>query len=411
MAAEESSPAIVAPEPDLTPEDLFDRARAMQPLLRQEQARTQERGTPAPEAHEQLLRSGLYRIIQPRRYGGYEFSFEDSLKAVIEISRGCPSTGWHYAFMAEHGMLLSTMFEEEAQAASFGPDGDFLAPGRIPMGTATPVDDGWIVDGTWDYCSGAPYATHFLPSVLIPSPGGPPVIGTAVLPRAQWTMLDDWGGGLLGLAGSGSNSIKVDKQLIPSWAVVQRNPIALDVSTPPPGYELHGNPLYAGRLLSLLVAELGAWSVGVAWAMLDEYEQMMRTRQTMFPPKVMRFEHHDYLRNYGLALGYIDAAEAVVTRAAQLHLEFSKRGVDGGESFSAEDDARLMSRYQHAFQLSWQAVDLLFRTGGTSAAMRDSHAQRYYRDFSMARTHIGQQLESAAEGLARCHFGLASMHG
>jgi 3-hydroxy-9,10-secoandrosta-1,3,5(10)-triene-9,17-dione monooxygenase len=278
------------------------------------------------------------------------------------------------------------------------------------MGTATPVDDGWIVDGTWDYCSGAPYATHFLPSVFIPSPDGPPSVGTAVLPRDQWTMLDDWGNHNIGLTGTGSNSIKVDKQFVPEWAVVRRDPVSLDVSVPPPGYELHGrNPLYAGRLMSMLTAELGAWSVGVAWAMLDEYEQMLRTRKTMFPPKVLRYEHHDFQRNFGMALGYIETAEAALIRCGQLHLEFSKRGLNGGEPFSGEDDLRLWSRYQHVFRLASQAVDLLFRSGGTSAAHNNSRAQRYFRDFSMARTHAGQQIEFGAENAARAHFGLSSM--
>ena len=36
-------------------------------------------------------------------------------------------------------------------------------PQRPPArGTATPVECGYIVDGVWEYCSGIPYASHFI---------------------------------------------------------------------------------------------------------------------------------------------------------------------------------------------------------------------------------------------------------
>jgi 3-hydroxy-9,10-secoandrosta-1,3,5(10)-triene-9,17-dione monooxygenase len=99
-----------------------------------------------------------------------------------------------------------------------------------------------------------------------------------------------------------------------------------------------------------------------------------------------------------------------VVRTAQLHREFSEKHTTGEQEFTPEMDARLWARYQNAFQLSWSAMDRLFRTGGTSTVMNGSRAERYYRDFSMARTHIGQQIETSAEDNARAHFGLPSLH-
>lgn len=53
-------------------------------------------------------------------------------------------------------------------------------------------DGGWTVNGTWSYCSGAPYASHFLGHALIS--GADRALPTPlffIAPRSQWRRLDD----------------------------------------------------------------------------------------------------------------------------------------------------------------------------------------------------------------------------
>ncbi|MFI1728106.1 acyl-CoA dehydrogenase family protein [Streptomyces acidicola] len=84
---------ITTPEPGLTERDLIARAVALRPALLERQAET-ERLTHYPEAtHDDFLRAGFYRVLQPRRYGGYEFGLPTFFRMVTEIARGCPSTG------------------------------------------------------------------------------------------------------------------------------------------------------------------------------------------------------------------------------------------------------------------------------------------------------------------------------
>ena len=107
-----------------------------------------------------------------------------------------------------------------------------------------------------------------------------------------------------------------------------------------------------------------------------------------------------------MALSEIDAAEAVIIRAGQLYLEHCRRGLEDGETFSTENDARLFGMMTQGSELAWRAVQKLFRVSGTSAAKNGTRTQRYYRDFSIAQTHIGQQIEWFAEQTGRAHFGL-----
>ena len=397
--------SIPVPEPELRGEELIARADELRPLLLDEQAAAEERGYYSEAVFEEFRRAGFYRTLQPRRFGGYEFDVPTFAKLIMAVSRGCPSSGWCLCLGSAHALNVASLFSEQAQADAFGPDGDFRCPSRgVPMGTALPADGGYVVDGRWDYCSGAPYATHFLPVVLT-EPGDPASIGLALVPSDRWTMLDDWGE-VLGMRGSGSHSILVENALVPEHFVEHVNMLDVDVTHGTPGYRIHGNPLYAGRTLGFFYVEIVAIVVGTARAALDEYERIIQARTTYLPPIVPRYQHHEFQRPFGLALALVDAAEAIVVRSAEQYMEYARRGVEGGEPFTSLEDTRLYTQLSMAFRQAWEATELLFRTAGSSAAKNGERMQRYFRDLAMARTQFAAQYDRATEWLAREWFGI-----
>jgi 3-hydroxy-9,10-secoandrosta-1,3,5(10)-triene-9,17-dione monooxygenase len=405
---EQPRATVPVPEPSLTPQGLIERAVGLRGRLRAEQDETERRGVHSEALHQEFRKAGFYRAIQPRRFGGYEFDLKTYYRLAIELSRGDPSTGWCVILGAGHALMLGAYFGEQAQAAGFGPDGNFHGPSvAAPSGTATPTaDGGWLVKGKWSYASGAPYATHFLPTVLISGDTpGPPRAGIALIPRAQWTMLDDWGA-ILGMRGSGSNSIVVEGARVPKSHVVELDMLNPDITKGTPGGRLHRNPMYTGRCLSFFRAELDAILVGLGYAALDEYEHLTRTKNTLYPPIQPRYTHPDYQRYVGLALGMLDAAERLVLSSADLYLEYCRRGFEGGAPFSLEEDLRLVTSLQHAGRLSWDAIELMFRTSGSSAAKDGERMQRYYRDASIYRGHLSSQFERTAHYLGLVHLGL-----
>jgi 3-hydroxy-9,10-secoandrosta-1,3,5(10)-triene-9,17-dione monooxygenase len=112
-------------EPGLTRAEVLARAEAMVPELVGRQAEVEERGFYAEDVHERFARNGFYRILVPRRYGGYEFGIETFFRVAMTLVRGCPSTGWMYSLGAAHALIAGTLFDERAQAELFG-DGDFI---------------------------------------------------------------------------------------------------------------------------------------------------------------------------------------------------------------------------------------------------------------------------------------------
>jgi 3-hydroxy-9,10-secoandrosta-1,3,5(10)-triene-9,17-dione monooxygenase len=74
---------------------------------------------------------------------------------------------------------------------------------------------------------------------------GPPLLFVA--PRSAFRILDDWGE-LLGLFGSGSNSIVFDKAVVPAHWVIENTHMAdVDPSGGTVGSRFHGNPMNATR--------------------------------------------------------------------------------------------------------------------------------------------------------------------
>ncbi|HTR46249.1 MAG TPA: acyl-CoA dehydrogenase family protein [Verrucomicrobiae bacterium] len=398
---------VAVPEPNLTPEEMIERAIALQPRLRAEQEETERRGVHSEAIHREFQKAGFYRCLQPRLFGGYEFDLKTYYRIGIEISRGCPSTGWCLIVGAGHALMLGSYFGEEAQADGFGPAGDFSAPSvAAPHGTATPTEDGWLVKGKWAYASGAPYATHFMPSVLIQtSPSAPLTAGIALIPRSQWKMLDDWGA-ILGMRGSGSNSIVVEGARVPKSHVIQIDMLNTDLSSGTPGLHLHGNPMYCGRCLSFFHAELVAVMVGLGYAAIDEYEHIIRTKNTLYPPMKLRYLHHDYQRYLGLALGMMNAAKRLVLDAGDVYMEYCHRGCSGGPAFMMEEDVELFASLEHGGRLAWDAIEMLFRTSSSSGAKDGERMQRYYRDASIYRGHLSAQYDMHAARLGLIHLGM-----
>jgi len=377
------------PEPGLTAEQVLTRAETMVPELIERQAEAEERGFYAEDVHECFARNGFYRILVPRRYGGYEFRIETFLRVSMTLVRGCSSTGWMYSLGAAHALMAATQFEERAQAELFS-GGDFICPSTsVPSGSAVPAaGGGWTVNGTWSYCSGAPYATHFMGHALMPAEGGqPPATLLFVAPRSQWVRLDDWGQ-QLGLRGSGSHSITMENGHIPDYLALPGVQIAeYDATSGTPGRTLHGNPEYGGALLTFINFLNCSMAVGMARGALDAYEDLLRVRTTLIPPVVPRYQDPDYQLWYGDAVGMIGTAEAALLNAAQ---QWHHAAAQGPAAVTRESDLRLSAICRHAARLCWEAMEgYIMPTAGSSAIRHGERLERVWRDMSTLRTHAG----------------------
>ena len=399
---------IEVPEPDLTPKEIIARAATLREHLRDDQEATEQRTYYSAQTHELFEQAGLYRILQPRRFGGYEFDIETFYRVVMELTRGCPSTGWCFCLGAAHVLQVAALFPEEAQQEIFAAnDGHFVAASRdLPAGTVTPSGDGYVVNGTWNYCSGAPYSTHFIARALLADADGRTSGDSAnvlvAIPRAEWTMLDDWHG-LLGLRGSGSHSIQVKDATVPAHFVVDSDPFSFDTSNAALRSPVHPNPMYNSRHLNFFHGEIGAIMTGMADAATDEFERIIRTSKTSSPlPPGLRMDAPDHQRTLGLGLAKASAARQIVLGTARQHLEHCRQAAEDGIPYEAEQDLLLESTHGQAGELAFAAIENLARMSGSSNAVRDGRRmQRYLRDALVYRSHQqGASIDMMATQLA-----------
>jgi 3-hydroxy-9,10-secoandrosta-1,3,5(10)-triene-9,17-dione monooxygenase len=385
------------PEPELTPAEIVTRAEAIAATLVERQAEVEERTFYAQDIHEEFTKAGFYRILVPRRYGGYEFGADTFIRVTMALTRGCSSTGWMYCLGAAHALLAATLFDERAQDELFAA-GDFIAPMPLaPGGTAERTDDGhWVLNGTWHYCSGAPYATHLIGHAMVSKEdGAPPEPLLFIAPRAEWEMLDNWGE-QLGLKGSGSHSITIRDGRIPDYFTKPLHLSEVTMADGEAGRLLHGNPQYGGSPLGFMSLEGAAIAVGMAKGALDTYEELLRTKTTGTPPFAVRSEDPDYQLWYGEASALIATGEAALLNAVQ---QWDELCAGGAAAYTPDRDLMIALICRQAATIAWQAVENhILPTAGSSALRSGERLERVWRDLSTGRSHTGFGVLLSGEG-------------
>ena len=72
-----SRPAqIPAPEPGLTAETIISRARALIPEIRDQADEAEKAGRHTAQLDQKFVEAGFYRMLQPKRFGGYAFGMD-----------------------------------------------------------------------------------------------------------------------------------------------------------------------------------------------------------------------------------------------------------------------------------------------------------------------------------------------
>jgi 3-hydroxy-9,10-secoandrosta-1,3,5(10)-triene-9,17-dione monooxygenase len=401
--------ALPQPEPGLEPAALVARAAALRPLLRAQQDENDARGRYSDELHAAFRDAGFYRILQPRRFGGYEFAPATFLEVIMEIARGHPGSAWCFTLAASHGYVLAAHWPETAQQELFGPEGEFLAA-HVVMGqsTVTPVPGGFEIDGTWPFASGIPVATHFIGGAMVPDGAGSTKMAFFVTPRRNVEILDDWGGDAsLGMQASGSNTVRLSKVFVPSHHVVDATMMVSSVAFPDgsPGVRLHGNPMYLGVLAGWFACEFGAIFSGAARAALDEYLELVRARPMFSDPRLKRTHDPIAQTTYGLALALADSAAALTLAAVELHAEQYRRAVADRVPLRPQDVFKVSGMGRQACFMACEAIEMLFHSAGASTGRRGQRLQRYFRDAQMFRLHIQAQTVFPTQR-AQLEFGL-----
>jgi len=378
----------------------------MIPILRARQAECESSGNVSEEINNELIRGGFYRVVQPRRFGGYEFDIPTFYRVMMEISRGCSETGWVLSLTAGHPIILA-FFSEEGQRDVYGTTGEFRCPaGFNPPGVAVPFEDGYRVTGSWVSASGIDLSTHFVTMAVVKSPTPHPIPAILVmLDRDQFSTLEDWH--VMGMQGTGSKSVVVKDLFVSAKRTAALKAHGLLTSVTLPGPRIYDNPMYFGRVGAFLIGEGASVAVGAARGALDLFEELLHTKKSPLPPYAERDRDPEYHYHYGKALSLVLTAEAALIRQGEEYMDCVRADAEGRAMFDLALEQRLSLIGLQSINLAWEALELIFRTAGTTASVK--HGQpigRFFRNIAAIRTHPILQLDRNMMNAARTRLGV-----
>jgi 3-hydroxy-9,10-secoandrosta-1,3,5(10)-triene-9,17-dione monooxygenase len=316
----------------------------------------------------------------------------------MELSRGHPAAGWCYTLASSHALVLGACFSEEAQRELFGADGDFraaYAAGPAGKPEFERVAGGYRVSGLWPFASGIPVSTHFLGGAVIPDDSGTLRAIVFVVAKEQIEVLSDWGGdAVMGMQGSGSNSVRLTKVFIPDGHIAPSPIVRLStegLADGTPGTRLHREGLFLGLIFGWFSCEFGAILTGAARAACEEYARLLRVKPSFADPTRTRMHEPEFQRVYGEALCRADAAEALTLAATRLYVDQCALWMKSREPITAEDTLRVWGTSREGCRSACEAVEMLFQTVGAAVVRRGEPLQRYFRDVQMYRVHFQSQ--------------------
>jgi alkylation response protein AidB-like acyl-CoA dehydrogenase len=110
------------PKQDLT-QTLVDRARAMLPALRERAQAAKDNLQGPDDTIADFQEAGFFKILQPKRWGGYELDPQSFYAVQMTLAEACMSSAWVLGVVAVHNWQLA-LFDAQAQADVWNDDPD-----------------------------------------------------------------------------------------------------------------------------------------------------------------------------------------------------------------------------------------------------------------------------------------------
>jgi 3-hydroxy-9,10-secoandrosta-1,3,5(10)-triene-9,17-dione monooxygenase len=378
--------------------EVLEAVRALLPMIAERAPATDEdRGVPA-DTIQTLVEAGVFRMLQPKRYGGAESDPVKFFEVVREISGVCGSTGWVASVLGVHPWQLG-LFDEAAQDEVWGEDQDALvASSYAPVGRLTPVEGGYELTGRWRFSSGCEHASWVLVGGLVVGAQGRPVdFMTVLVPRSDYVIEDVWD--VIGLRGTASNDVIVERAFVPEHRTMRNYEQA---QLRGPGQKVNNGPLYRMPFGSVFTTAITAPVIGMAVGCYRSYVTAMRDRVRLSLGGG-RFAEDQFAQvAVARAASEIDAATLQTDRNVREVYEHAVRG----ERIPMELRLRVRRDQVRATERALEAIDILFKTAGGNSLRRGNPIERAWRDAHAGSVHVANDVERALAMYGRGEFGL-----
>jgi alkylation response protein AidB-like acyl-CoA dehydrogenase len=384
IALEKRLPADIEAQP------VVQAAKAIRPTLRRYKDEIEREQRMPAALVEEMCEAGFYRLLIPRAYGGLESDPLTYLRVGELLAEGCGSVGWNIANNSI-GQLVVLGLAQEGTDEIYGKGPVNLAGTAVQGGgKAERVDGGYRVTGCWQFGSGCHEAVWMLGSFQVVEngepvsrPDGTGSYWRAVFKRSEVEIVPgSWD--VSGLRGTGSFDWIVNDVFLPERRVMLHAGAPLDNQWsrwPGLTYQLPAQAWVGPHHSSVIT--------GIARAGIEALIELAGGKQPRGRPAGLLCESPQVQDSVGRADTILEAGRS--HRTAMITALWNTIAAGGETTLEQRSRCRLAASY--AADCARQAMDLMYRHGGSTSFKRESRLAECWRDLHT----VGQTVTLAPE--------------
>ena len=366
------------------------------PKLRENGLEAENRRWILDENVELLEKAGVFRMAVPRRFGGLELPVAEQVQVLMEIARGCSSTGW-VAMIWVSSTWLPSQLPDTAQEEIYSGGSTRVSTGFSPDGTLEAVEGGYKLSGTWKWISGSFGANWVTLAAIHVLPDGTPAPHVALVPVSELINHDDWNASAA--VATGSATVTAREVFVPSHRVTSLVGILQGTTGD------RSNAGVTGRnypFVPYFVAQGACSYLGIAKGAYELFLDRLPGRGITYTSWTEQSRSPLTQIQVATAANKIAAAEALQDGWLRKLQEWA----DTGHSPSRLERAAVRGQTAYAVELAKQAVEVLHTAAGASVISREVPFQRFHRDILGLSLHGLFLLNTNLEVHGRAILGL-----
>ncbi|HEY6762277.1 MAG TPA: acyl-CoA dehydrogenase family protein [Baekduia sp.] len=365
-----------------TAEEILARAEALVPALAARAERVEEERRVPDETMEDLRAAGLLNAVSPPSVGGPGHGVPELGQIVRTLAHGCASTAWVYGFLVGHNAILVRDAPDLLDASGFHAAAASAGIQGNPSVTATPVEGGWRVTGTWKFLSGILNAEHVLLITLQDNGDDDPTPIGLTVPVAAGEIEDVWR--WTGMRGTASNTFHLTGAFVPAhrqWSLPGLEPVNAPV------VDSRMN-VPTGRLFKVITNGV---AVGIAEQAVADFRARILTRVVGYGQGPQR-EHREAWARYADAVIRLKTARLLWDDMVDMVARTAAPDVE----LTVEEGAMVRLAESRVPALAREAVQVVMDGSGSSVNHLDDPLQRQVRDLDTVKSHSTLHWDHAA---------------
>jgi alkylation response protein AidB-like acyl-CoA dehydrogenase len=359
-------------------EDLVARIRELHPLLERNSAQGEQDRRVVEESIAALTDAGIFKIAQPRRYGGYEMPVRTQLEVSAAIAEADGGTAW-VVTLCNQCAWMTGLFPEQAQDDVWKSNPDAKISGVVtPSSQSVKVDGGFRVNGRWYYNSGSWHSDWAVLGMPVVDESGTAIDhGIALIPRSDLGFEETWF--VAGMRSSGSNCLIAKDVFVPDHRIISA-PKAWQGEV---GTEHTEEALYRSAFTPVLALGVAAPQLGMGRKVLELVSAKAAAKPLTFTFYAAKADSPVFRHQIAEAAMLIDTAHLHAYRAVDEVDRAAREGTYPDE----------VMRARHRADAGWvvenitKAINLLLFAHGAAGFAENNVVQRLWRDSAVAGRH------------------------